>query len=124
MGKQYTTAMGKSIDMEALALRNEKVRAVGNMNVNARGDIIDSNNQIINDVTKRVNGLYNKTTVNPGSTAGTTPIPGRTVPLQQQASAPTAEPAAKRSKRVKKESDMTVDEQSEFNEFNEPNPRK
>lgn len=116
--------MGKSIDMEALALRNEKVRAVGNMNVNARGDIIDSNNQIINDVTKRVNGLYNKTTVNPGSTAGTTPIPGRTVPLQQQASAPTAEPAAKRSKRVKKESDMTVDEQSEFNEFNEPNPRK
>ncbi len=124
MGKQYTTAMGKSIDMEALALRNEKVRAVGNMNVNARGDIIDSNNQIINDVTKRVNGLYNKTTVNPGSTAGTTPIPGRTVPPQQQASAPTAEPAAKRTKRVKKESDMTVDEQSEFNEFNEPNPRK
>ena len=41
------SAMGKSVDMGALVSRNEKVRAVGNMNVNARGDILDSNNKII-----------------------------------------------------------------------------
>lgn len=38
----YRTAQGKTIDMGALILKNEHVRAVGNMNVNARGDVIDS----------------------------------------------------------------------------------
>ena len=38
---QYRTAQGKNIDMAALAAKNERTRAVGNMNVNARGDTID-----------------------------------------------------------------------------------
>ena len=58
---QRKTANGKMIDMTALAAKHERVRAVGNMNVNARGDIIDSHNRIINDSTKRVNRMYNKT---------------------------------------------------------------
>jgi len=33
---KFRTAMGKVVDMSALASRNEKVRAVGNMKVNAR----------------------------------------------------------------------------------------
>ena len=45
----HRSAMGKEVDMSALRQRNEKTRAVGNMNVNARGDIIDSNGQVIND---------------------------------------------------------------------------
>ena len=56
----YRTAQGKIVDMSQLAARNEKVRAVGNMNVNARGDIIDSHNRIIQDNTKRVKGSYQK----------------------------------------------------------------
>lgn len=36
------TAQGQNIDMGALILKNEHVRAVGNMNVNARGDVIDA----------------------------------------------------------------------------------
>lgn len=36
----YTTAMGKTIDLGALILRNEKVPAVGNMNVNALGKVL------------------------------------------------------------------------------------
>jgi hypothetical protein len=55
------TAMGKSVDMAALTTRNEKTRAVGNMSVNARGDVLDSNNQVINDNTKRVKSSYTKT---------------------------------------------------------------
>lgn len=43
----YKTAQGKSVDMGALRLQNENVRAVGNMNINARGDILDDQNQII-----------------------------------------------------------------------------
>lgn len=52
------TAMGKAVDMAALTTRNEKTRAVGNMSVNARGDVLDSNNQIINDNTRRVKAAY------------------------------------------------------------------
>lgn len=57
----YRTAQGKMVDMSQLATRNEKVRAVGNMNVNARGDILDSNNNVIKDNTKRVKSTYQKT---------------------------------------------------------------
>ena len=64
MGKIYRTAMGNTIDMDALRTKNEKVRAVGNMNVNARGDIIDSHNEVINDNTKRVNAMYQQTMAN------------------------------------------------------------
>ena len=47
MSKTYKTAMGKTIDMGSMSVANEKIRAVGNMKVNARGDIIDSNNNIV-----------------------------------------------------------------------------
>jgi hypothetical protein len=47
MTKTYKTAMGKTIDMRSMSMANEKIRAVGNMNVNARGDLIDSNNNIV-----------------------------------------------------------------------------
>jgi hypothetical protein len=58
--------MGKEVDMSALRQRNEKTRAIGNMNVNARGDIIDSNGQVINDNNKRVNEYYMKSVINRG----------------------------------------------------------
>lgn len=57
----YRSAMGKPVDMSAMVSRNEKVRAVGNMNVNARGDTVDSHNRIIKENTKRVTNSYNKT---------------------------------------------------------------
>jgi hypothetical protein len=55
------TANGKTLDMNSLIARHERTRAVGNMNVNARGDTIDSHNRVIADSSKRVNSLYNKT---------------------------------------------------------------
>lgn len=58
---KYSTAMGKNIDMAALKAQNEKVRAVGNMNVNARGDVLDGNGNVIHDNNKRVSGVYNNT---------------------------------------------------------------
>lgn len=45
--KVYTTARGKPVDMGTLRLQNEKVRAVGNMGVNARGDRIDAQGNVI-----------------------------------------------------------------------------
>jgi hypothetical protein len=55
------SAIGKEIDMSALASKHEHVRAAGNMGVNARGDIIDSKNQVIMDNNQRIGGVYNKT---------------------------------------------------------------
>ena len=61
----YRTAMGKSVDMNALRSKNEKVRAVGNVkNINARGDTIDVNGRVIKPVTSKVNDSYNKTVGN------------------------------------------------------------
>jgi glycine cleavage system H lipoate-binding protein len=56
----YKTAQGKSVDMGRLALQNEKTRAVGNMKVNARGDVVNDNNKVIAKKNEQVNRQYNK----------------------------------------------------------------
>lgn len=60
--KVYKTAQGKVVDLGALILQNEKVRAVGNMNVNARGDIVDSANKVIETKNRLVQKQYRQTT--------------------------------------------------------------
>ncbi len=62
--KIYRTAQGKMVDLGSLQLRNENVRAVGNMKVNARGDLIDSNNRSISSRNKQVARQYRKQTTN------------------------------------------------------------
>lgn len=57
----HRSAMGRTVDMAALSGKNEKVRAVGNMGVNARGDILDSHNQVVQDNTQRVKTSYQST---------------------------------------------------------------
>lgn len=44
--KSVKTARGRSLDMSALAAKNEKTRAISNMPVNARGDIIDNRGNV------------------------------------------------------------------------------
>lgn len=129
MSRQYKTAMGKNVDMAALILRNEKVRAVGNMNVNARGDIIDSNDQIINDAAKRVNRLYSKATTNVGAnTGGTSPIPGSQHAMNvNQVSASSVTEQAKSVKQKKTKNSAAEPAQvdaADLDDFNEPNPQK
>ena len=58
--KVYKSAMGKTVDMGSLLLQNERVRAVGNMNVNARGDRLDSNNQIVEPKNQQAQRRYRK----------------------------------------------------------------
>lgn len=65
----YRTAQGKTVDMGRLMLQNENVRAVGNMNVNARGDQLDDSNRVVATKPAQVNQQYNRQTSNPkGST--------------------------------------------------------
>ena len=60
--KVYKSAQGKSVDMGRLQLQNEGVRAVGNMKVNARGDMIDDSNRVISTKAEQVNKQYNTQT--------------------------------------------------------------
>lgn len=61
MTKQiYRTANGKAVDMGKLMLQNENTRAVGNMGVNARGDMLDHQNQVISSKNQQVQRQYNR----------------------------------------------------------------
>lgn len=60
----HRSALGRTIDMGQIAAKNEHVRAVGNMNVNARGDTIDSHGKVVVPVTKKVGEAYQRTVSN------------------------------------------------------------
>jgi hypothetical protein len=60
----YRTAQGKIVDLGAIQLQNENVRAVGNMNVNARGDLVDHNNRPMTRRTQQVSKQYNRQVTN------------------------------------------------------------
>ena len=45
--RMYRTMQGKMVDIEKLRAANESVQAVGNMNVNARGDVLGPGGQIM-----------------------------------------------------------------------------
>ena len=44
--RMYRTMQGRMVDIEKLRAANENVRAVGNMGVNARGDVLGPGNKI------------------------------------------------------------------------------
>ena len=76
--KVYRSAMGKTVDMGALVLRNEHTRAVGNQKVNARGDVLDGTNRIIDRKTQQVQRQYKRQAV-------ATPQPTKPVPVPADA---------------------------------------
>ena len=76
----HRTAMGKSIDMNALRSKNEKVRAVGNVkNLNARGDTIDAHGRVIKSATTKVNDGYSKTVGNRSANVNRKPVPSQRI---------------------------------------------
>lgn len=77
--KQYRSAMGKTVDMGALMLQNETIRAVGNMGVNARGDVVDSNNRVIDRKANQVKRQYRRQ-----SNVNTTPVTTSSAALKKQ----------------------------------------
>jgi hypothetical protein len=84
----YKSAMGKPVDMGSLLLQNERVRAVGNMNVNARGDRLDSGNNIIEPKNQQVQHRYNRQT---NVSAG--PAQTSTISAQAETQQPVIDPA-------------------------------
>ena len=60
--KVYKSAQGKPVDLGTIILQNEHVRAVGNMGVNARGDVLDSADRVIDQKNRQVQRQYNRQT--------------------------------------------------------------
>ena len=61
---KYRTHQGRMLDIGALVLKNERVRAVGNMGVNARGDRIDADDRPIDSRNQQINRRYRRQTTN------------------------------------------------------------
>ena len=64
MAKTYRTANGGKVDLGALILSNENTRAAGNMGVNARGDKLGSQNQVIETRNEQIQRAYDMTVKN------------------------------------------------------------
>lgn len=62
--KIYKSAMGRTVDMGALMLENENTRAVGNMKVNARGDLLNDANKVVETKNKQVQRHYQRQVTN------------------------------------------------------------
>lgn len=83
--KIYRSAQGKSIDLGTIILQNENVRAVGNMNVNARGDKINNQNEVIETKTQQIQKQNDRTSTN------VSPSPVHTSSKKVRKPAPTVE---------------------------------
>jgi hypothetical protein len=84
--KIYKTAMGKTVDLGSLVLQNEHVRAVGNMGVNARGDILDSADRVIDKKSKQIQRQYDRQIKNTvqDQPVHTSTLTAKQTPVQEQ----------------------------------------
>ena len=107
--KVYKSAMGRVVDMGTLMLENEHTRAVGNMNVNARGDLLDSGNRVVETKNRQVAKHYQRQVAAPANHLPTTST--RAAKKQQslkKAAKDTPAPAKTRAAKVVNESVLDV----------------
>ena len=74
--RMYRTMQGRMVDIEKLRSANEGVRAIGNMNVNARGDVLGHGGQIIKPKESVMKEYYEQ----PKGRVDDTPIRARPIP--------------------------------------------
>ena len=56
--RMYKTMQGRMVDIDQLRSANESVQAVGNMNVNARGDVLGANGQVVTPKAQVIRKYY------------------------------------------------------------------
>ena len=104
------TNKGQALDMQSLALANEKAVAVGNMKVNARGDQLNDKGDIVKTKTEQAQAYYQnnpkaavktvsiKDAVDVSATKTMEQAPVAEKPKAQKSSKPTSKPKAKQPK--------------------------
>jgi len=83
--KLYRTMQGRMVDIEKLRASNENVKAVGNMSVNARGDVLGAGGQIIKSKEEQMKEYYDapKGQVSDARTRTVKESRPQTIPQQQ-----------------------------------------
>ena len=80
--RMYRTMQGRMVDIEKLRTANESVQAVGNMNVNARGDVLGAGGQVVTPKETIIKQYYEQ----PKGMVSDTPTKSKPIP------SPKAEP--------------------------------
>jgi outer membrane biosynthesis protein TonB len=78
--KMYRTMQGRMVDIEKLRAANESVQAVGNMNVNARGDVLGAGGQVVTPKEQIIKKYYEQ----PKGMVSDTPTRGKPMPAPKQ----------------------------------------
>jgi hypothetical protein len=78
--RMYRTMQGRMVDIEKLRAANESVSAVGNMNVNARGDVLGAGGKIITPKETVIKKYYEQ----PKGRVSDTPSKGRPIPAPKK----------------------------------------
>ena len=84
--RMYRTMQGRMIDIEKLRGANENERAVGNMNVNARGDVLNKSGQVVTSKAKVIQKYYEQ----PKGKVDDTPRRSKPVPVKRTPPQPTS----------------------------------
>ena len=93
--RMYRTMQGRMVDIEKLRSANEDTRAVGNMNVNARGDVLGPRGQIVTSKAEVMQKYYEQ----PKGRVDDRPAPRVVMPTPQPRKvAPTPQPKAVETK--------------------------
>jgi len=74
--RMYRTMQGRMVDIEKLRSANETVQAVGNMNVNARGDVLGPGGKVVTSKAEVITKYYEK----PKGVIDDTPRPSMQTP--------------------------------------------
>lgn len=69
--RMYRSMQGKMIDIDKLRAANENVQAVGNMNVNARGDVLGAGGKVVTKKETVIQKYYEQ----PKGMVSDTPLP-------------------------------------------------
>ena len=74
--RMYRTMQGRMVDIEKLRAANEGIQAVGNMNVNARGDVLGTGGKVVTPKAEVMKQYYEK----PKGMVDDTPIRSQPTP--------------------------------------------
>ena len=89
--KVYKTMQGKTVDIEKLRQQNETTVAVGNMNVNARGDVLGKGGAVVQPKANVIQKYYEQ----PKGRVDDTPTRARPTPVRR--TPPAAQPKITRT---------------------------
>ena len=79
--RMYRTMQGRMVDIEKLRAANESVQAVGNMNVNARGDVLGAGGKVVTRKEQIIKKYYEQ----PKGMGSDTPSRGKPMPAPKAA---------------------------------------